>query len=162
MSRVVLRDEEVDNFIRPISAIARDSATTSHGRTTWHPVAVLSPPDQAIPDEPVIGCPVCGYDYTHFVGVEMQGGEAGYTVTARMTEDGDLERPEASDGFRSGEGPILSSRRDSVMLLFECEQYCAFGLSFEQHKGHTFARAVSLGWWGEDGKVVKTKPRHAG
>jgi len=97
----------------------------------------------------VLACPGCGSNFTHLRGVEFQGGgEICAASSVLPGEDVDLEGALFWPGAHlSGGYPVeaRSPRRDSVMLVFDCEGCeVLFGLYFSQHKGETFTGAVAL------------------
>lgn len=76
----------------------------------------------------VVLCPVCGFDYVHMNGVEIDQGASIATV------DGDGCRLTARAKER------ITQRGSQVTLWMNCESGHTFAQVFRFHKGMTFVR----------------------
>lgn len=93
----------------------------------------------AWPDEDVLMCPRCGYDYLHHVGVKVFDRHEDEATLVRTTVFGAARRTEVVPSAGSGNP---STRRDGITVQFTCEGCSGdkegdLELLIAQHKGQT-------------------------
>lgn len=93
-----------------------------------HPI----PMDLTNVDDPMLVCPICGYDFIHPVGlVCFSAGSRNTRV--RIDSKGVHQDPESG----------ASGRGVRIVLEFLCENWHLFNYSFQFHKGQTTVECLA-------------------